>query len=322
MALGSRHGRPHGGWTDEARTVDRGVSRSHARGGRRLGGANGFETLEIACWPRGGGEKRRYAGVSHIDAERLDAGGAAAVRELLAARGLEISSLAYYPNHLHPDARTAPRSTRTSTTSSMPPRCSASRSSARSWARDPRALADREPALLRRGLARRWSIARAAKGVKIAIENCPMLFSGDEWPFGTNLARTPHIWREMFNVDPGRRLRPQPRPVAPRLADDRLRARGLRLRRPHPPRARQGHGDRPRRALRARRAVGRASDWQMPRLPGLGEVRWDRFCSALYARRLRPLDLDRARGSRLRGRRRSRQARVPDRSRRAAPYVH
>ena len=29
-----------------------------------------------------------------------------------------------------------------------------------------------------------------------------MLFSGDEWPFGTNLARTPHIWREMFNVIP------------------------------------------------------------------------------------------------------------------------
>ena len=27
--------------------------------------------------------------------------------------------------------------------------------------------------------------------------------------------------------------------------------------------------------------------WQIPRLPGLGEVRWDRFISALYARRLR-----------------------------------
>src|SRR3954454_6499912 len=66
-------------------------------------GASGFETLEIACWPRTGGESRRYSGVSHIDVQRLDADGAAQVRELLAARGLEISSLAYYPNHLHPD---------------------------------------------------------------------------------------------------------------------------------------------------------------------------------------------------------------------------
>ena len=66
-------------------------------------GANGFDTLEIACWPAGTGEQRRYAGVSHIDAERLDAAGALAIREMLTARGLDISSLAYYPNHLHPD---------------------------------------------------------------------------------------------------------------------------------------------------------------------------------------------------------------------------
>ena len=42
--------------------------------------------------------------------------------------------------------------------------------------------------------------------------------------------------------------------------------------------------------------------WQIPRLPGLGEVRWDRFISALYASRLRPC-ADRARGSPVRGRR-------------------
>ena len=36
--------------------------------------ANGFEMVEVACWPASGGERRRYAGVSHIDVERLDAG--------------------------------------------------------------------------------------------------------------------------------------------------------------------------------------------------------------------------------------------------------
>ena len=62
--------------------------------------ANGFEMLEVACWPAAGGERRRYAGVAHIDVERLDAG---AVRDVLDRHGLEISSLAYYPNNLHPD---------------------------------------------------------------------------------------------------------------------------------------------------------------------------------------------------------------------------
>ena len=62
--------------------------------------ANGFEMLEVASWPASGGERRRYAGVSHIDVERLDA---AKVRDVLDRHGLEISSLAYYPNNLHPD---------------------------------------------------------------------------------------------------------------------------------------------------------------------------------------------------------------------------
>ena len=61
---------------------------------------NGFEMLEVACWPASGGERRRYAGVSHIDVERLDP---AKVRDVLDEHGLEISSLAYYPNNLHPD---------------------------------------------------------------------------------------------------------------------------------------------------------------------------------------------------------------------------
>src|SRR5689334_25353608 len=61
---------------------------------------NGFEALEIACWPAAGGERRRYAGVSHIDVESFEP---SAVHELLASHKLEISSLAYYPNNLHPD---------------------------------------------------------------------------------------------------------------------------------------------------------------------------------------------------------------------------
>lgn len=38
------------------------------------------------------------------------------------------------------------------------------------------------------------------KGVKVAIENCPMLFGSDKWPGGQNLFTTPKLWREMFEM--------------------------------------------------------------------------------------------------------------------------
>src|SRR4051794_22350318 len=66
--------------------------------------ANGFETLEVACWPAGEGAARRYAGVSHIDVETLDGAKASEIVEGLARRGLSISALAYYPNPLSGDA--------------------------------------------------------------------------------------------------------------------------------------------------------------------------------------------------------------------------
>jgi sugar phosphate isomerase/epimerase len=60
----------------------------------------GFQALEVACWPAGGGERRRYAGVTHIDVDDFDPD---AVHEAVNRHGLAISSLAYYPNNLHPD---------------------------------------------------------------------------------------------------------------------------------------------------------------------------------------------------------------------------
>ena len=65
--------------------------------------AEGFESLEVACWPAAGGERRRYAGVTHIDVDSFDSGH---VRDVLERHGLEISSLAYYPNNLHPRSST------------------------------------------------------------------------------------------------------------------------------------------------------------------------------------------------------------------------
>ena len=43
---------------------------------------------------------------------------------------------------------------------------------------------------------------RSDLGVRIGIENCPMLFSLDEWPGGKNLAFSPEIWKRMFEAIP------------------------------------------------------------------------------------------------------------------------
>jgi sugar phosphate isomerase/epimerase len=66
--------------------------------------ANGFESIEIACWPASTGPTRRYAGTSHIDVSDLSASQATDLRAEIEATGLVISGLGYYPNPLHPDA--------------------------------------------------------------------------------------------------------------------------------------------------------------------------------------------------------------------------
>ena len=63
---------------------------------------HGLECLEVACWPQGGAQ-RRYAGVSHIDVAKLNEKEAEYIKNLCKEKGVEISSLAYYPNTLDPD---------------------------------------------------------------------------------------------------------------------------------------------------------------------------------------------------------------------------
>ena len=63
----------------------------------------GFEVLEIACWPRSSGATRKYAGTSHIDVDDLSDARASEIRAEIAAKGLDISGLGFYPNPLHPD---------------------------------------------------------------------------------------------------------------------------------------------------------------------------------------------------------------------------
>ena len=159
--------------------------------------ANGFESIEIACWPPSSGDARRYAGTSHIDVTSLTKDGADEIVARMTGRGLVISGLGYYPNPLHPDpAHRAmvighlKKVIEAAELMDVPlvntfMGADAAKTQDQNW----------EDAL------RIWPdiVSFAADhGRKITIENCPMLFSNDEWPGGHNLATTPRIWRRIL----------------------------------------------------------------------------------------------------------------------------
>ena len=239
---------------------------------------HGFETLEIACWPSSGGDRRRYAGVTHIDVDAFDPDD---VRATLDRHGLSISALAYYPNNLDPDDEQRGHvNAHLLKVVDAAQRLGVDIVGTFVGNDKHRPL----PENLER-FRRIWPplVHHAGeRGVKIAIENCPMIFSWDEWPGGTNLAWSPAIWDEMFSAIPdetfGLNLDPShlvwlmidyERAVydyAKRIFH--VHAKDLEVRRD---------------GLYRHGTFSAGMGWQVPRLPGLGEVQWSRFIAALYA---------------------------------------
>jgi sugar phosphate isomerase/epimerase len=240
--------------------------------------SEGFATLEVACWPAAGGERRRYAGVTHLDVESF---APEQVHELLGRHGLEISSLAYYPNNLHPDdAQREQVNAHLLKVVDAAERLGVStvgtfvgNDKDRPFPENFERFKQVWPPL----------VAHAAeRGVRIAIENCPMIFSWDEWPGGTNLAATPATWDDMFEAIPDESfgLNLDPSHLVWQMIDyervvydyaDRIfhvHAKDMEVRRD---------------GLFKHGVMSLGMGWQTPRLPGLGEVRWDRFIAALYA---------------------------------------
>ena len=158
----------------------------------------GFECLEVACWPKGKAE-RRYAGVSHIDVERMTEEDAARILEMCRSRKIEISSLAFYPNTLDPNLEK-----RRNNIEHLMKVIDASarlgvnmvttfigRDQNKSVEENLKIVSEVWPPIIKHA---------EEKGVRIAIENCPMLFSEDEWPGGQNLMTRPDIWKEVFEI--------------------------------------------------------------------------------------------------------------------------
>jgi sugar phosphate isomerase/epimerase len=239
-------------------------------------GDEGFACVELMCWPPGEAS-RRYAGVTHVDVTALDDDRTERIAEQVATSGVAISGLGYYPNPLDPDPthraivvehlkeviRAAPRLGVGVVNTFI----------GRDWTKS---IDDNWPAL-RDVWPGILAEARAAN-VKIGIENCPMLFSQDEWPGGKNLAVSPAVWRRLFaefsdgtlglNFDPSH-LVFQHIDYVRAIRDFgkhfvHVHAKDTRI-----------DGDR----LYDVGSLGLG--WHTPKLPGLGDVDWGRFFSAL-----------------------------------------
>ncbi|MBQ9275479.1 MAG: sugar phosphate isomerase/epimerase [Succinivibrio sp.] len=240
----------------------------------------GFECVEVACWPQGKAE-RRYAGVCHIDCRKVleDDAYARHVTDYAKEKGIEISSLAYYPNPLDPDLEK-----RTATLTHLKEVIGASaklgvglvttfigRDQYRTVEENLKLAEQIWPPLLEHA---------QNLGVKVAIENCPMLFGSDQWPGGQNLMTSPRNWRMVFEVLPYENLGLNYDPshfvwqmidyIKPlyefkdrifhvhykdiKLFRDRLQDVGI---------------------------TAYPLEYMSPKLPGLGDVDWGRFVSAL-----------------------------------------
>ncbi len=161
---------------------------------------NGFSCVELMCWPMGKAE-RRYAGVTHIDVTGLKKENAVRIHEDLDRTNVTISGLGYYPNPLSPDEderdaviehlKNVIRAAKILGVSVV------NTFVGRDWNKN----IDENGVLFKKI----WPpIVKFAEdnGIKIGIENCPMLFTTDEWPGGKNLAYSPAIWRRMFEEIP------------------------------------------------------------------------------------------------------------------------
>lgn len=164
----------------------------------------GYRCVEVACWPQGQAE-RRYAGVSHINVETLDDEKARYILDYCAEKDVEISSLAFYPNTMDSDL-----AKRSAAISHLRKVIEASHKLGVNMVttfigRDQNKTVEENLELVRQI----WPpIIKYTEnlGVKIAIENCPMLFGPDQWPGGQNLMTTPAVWRKLFEILPSPNL--------------------------------------------------------------------------------------------------------------------
>ncbi len=240
----------------------------------------GFDCVEVACWPQGKAE-RRYAGVSHIDVQAVlnDNTYARRVLEYAKAKNIAISSLAYYPNTLDADPQKQADAVQHL-------QC-VIRASAKLGVnlvttfigRDQQRNVEENLQTVQQVWPPILQLAEQL-GVKIAIENCPMLFGPQQWPGGQNLMTSPKNWQRVFEVLPSKNLgiNFDPSHYVWQMMDyirpiyqfqDKIfhvHFKDIKLQREQ---------------LDEVGIMAYPLDYMLPKLPGLGDVDWGRFVSAL-----------------------------------------
>jgi sugar phosphate isomerase/epimerase len=236
----------------------------------------GFACVELMCWPPGSAD-RRYAGVTHIDVTDLDEEKAGRIRDLVERHGVAVSGLGYYPNPLDPDPEH-----RRVVIDHLKKVIQAARMLD---VRLVNTFVGRDPAKTVEANSQTFQaiwpdLVRYAEefGVNLAIENCPMLFTLDEWPGGKNLAVSPAIWQAIFQHinSPHLGLNFDPSHLVWQHIDyvRCVHEFGGRIYHVH---AKDTRIDAD--ALYAVGILGLA--WHTPKLPGLGDVNWGALFSAL-----------------------------------------
>jgi len=239
---------------------------------------NGYDCVELMCWPRGD-VGRRYAGVTHVDVSDFSESMASEVKDMARNYGVQISGLGYYPNPLSPNEEEADVAIKhiykVIDAAAMLGIKQANTFVGRDWTKSVDANWAR--------FEETWKpiVEHAQRSdVRIGIENCPMIFSNDEWPGGKNLATTPAIWRRMYesipskyfglNFDPSHFVWLHMDYLAP------LREFADRIFHVH---AKDVRVDQQR--LDQVGIMANPQDYHVPKLPGLGDIDWGKFFSVL-----------------------------------------
>lgn len=240
-------------------------------------GAEGYDCVEVMCWPAGGPD-RRYGGVCHIEVDGFTQAQADDVRALCEKHRVGISALGYYSNPLAEDADEARRAKEhLKKVIAAAPLLGLTNVNSFVGAHTKLPLEENF-----QRFAEVWpDLIRYAEdhGVKIGIENCPMLFPRT-WPFGMNLARTPAIWRRMFEIIPSPNfgLNIDPSHLVMQLIDpiEPIREFGPRIFHAH---AKDMRIDRHR--LQDVGSLELPMARSTAKLPGLGDVDWGRWIGVL-----------------------------------------
>jgi sugar phosphate isomerase/epimerase len=240
---------------------------------------SGYSCVELMCWPSGKAD-RRYAGVTHVDVAALDDNEIQRIKNKLAGRNVTVSGLGYYPNPLHPD-----RSKAEFFISHIKLVIDAAVSLGIDVVNtfigaDPGKYEDDNFATFLEVWPPIIEYAEQ-RSIKIGIENCPMFFTRDEWPAGNNLAHSPAIWRKMFDAIPSKNfgLNYDPSHLIWQMMDYVKPVYEFREKIFHV------------HLKDARVLTDRINDvgilttplnLHTPKIPGLGDIEWGRFFSALY----------------------------------------